>query len=124
MLVVAVGCGGSDQLETATVTGTVTLDGKPVQGGHVSFIPQRGRAGNGLIDTSGSFALTTYSPGDGATVGPHKVAVFVTDGKPSGGDIDTVSLAPVRYQSAETSGLTAEVKAGEANHVNLELKSK
>jgi hypothetical protein len=70
------------------------------------------------------FELTTYSPRDGATVGKHKVAVFVTDGKPTGGDIDTVSLAPVRYQSAETSGLTADVKSGEVNEVQLQLRSK
>lgn len=118
------GCSRSDQLETARVKGVIVMDGKPVPGGHVSFIPEKGRAANGLVDSSGAFDLTTYSPGDGAIVGKHKVAVFVTDGRPTGGDIDTASLAPPRYLSAETSGLTFEVKPGEVNTFQLTLSSK
>jgi hypothetical protein len=51
------GCGNSGQFETARVSGTVTLDGRPVQGGHVSFIPEQGRAANGLIDAQGVFDI-------------------------------------------------------------------
>jgi hypothetical protein len=90
----------------------------------VSFIPEKGRAANGFVDSSGAFELSTYSNGDGAVIGKHKVAVFVTDGRPTGGDIDTVSLAPPRYQSAETSGFVFEVKPGETNNFQLTLLSK
>jgi hypothetical protein len=123
-IIVAGGCSNSGQFETSRVSGTVTLDGKLVQGGHVSFIPERGRSANGVIGSDGTFELTTYSPKDGATIGKHRVAVFVTDGKASELDSDVASLAPARYQSAETSGITWDVKSGEDNQVQLQLKGK
>jgi len=73
LLSVAVaGCGA----KTAKVEGVVTLDGTPVQGAMVTFIPDNGeRQASGLTDADGVFQLTTFNTGDGALPGTHKVTV-------------------------------------------------
>src|SRR4051794_18765929 len=65
------------QLDTAPVHGLVTLDGEPLEGGVVTFLPSRGRAASGLIQPDGSYSLATYvqNPKDGAIVGHHRVSV-------------------------------------------------
>jgi hypothetical protein len=81
MLLLA-GCGdGVDTKPTAKVTGKVTYDGKPVTGGSLMFSPisaasnnQAGKAGDATIKSDGTFTVTTYSPGDGAVVGQHRIA--------------------------------------------------
>ncbi|NNJ24279.1 hypothetical protein [Alienimonas chondri] len=77
----AIGCGGSDQRDTAPVRGTVTFDGEPVSGGQLSFAPTRaggdaepGKAGAATIDADGGFFVSTYAPEDGAVVGTHAVS--------------------------------------------------
>ena len=39
ILVTFAGCGGGPDIELAQVSGTVQLDGKPIQSGTISFIP-------------------------------------------------------------------------------------
>jgi hypothetical protein len=120
----AAGCSNSHELETASVVGEVTINGKPVEKGVVVFTPEAGRTGTGLIEPDGTFRLTTYRDGDGAIVGKHRVAVIVSDdSKSSGVEGGVVSLVPPRYASAATSGLEYDVKAGQTNNAHLELKS-
>ncbi len=81
------GCGDAPGPETAYVSGTVTMNGSPVTAGRVMFFPtasdgkNTGKAASGQLDSSGEFELTTYSDGDGAVIGEHKVTVL----KPRGG---------------------------------------
>ncbi len=72
------GCGGSGAVK---VRGTVTLDGKPVDGAGVTFIPtgEGGRQASGTTGADGSFQLTTYKPNDGALPGEYKVIVQYSD---------------------------------------------
>lgn len=70
----AIGCGVSRE-ETAPVSGTVTLDGRPVTSGTVVFYPTDGRTAMARIGDDGQYELTTYIPGDGARLGSHKVTV-------------------------------------------------
>jgi hypothetical protein len=71
-VVAAVGCGG----KPVKVEGVVTLDGTPVQGAMVSFVPEKGdRQANGLTDADGVFHLTTFNTADGALPGTYKVTV-------------------------------------------------
>jgi hypothetical protein len=120
------GCGNSDQLETAPVSGRVLIDGKPLTTGTVAFIPQQGRGARGNIQSDGSFELSTYQNGDGAVLGTHRATVTAIE---SGGsssqpeERDIKYLTPARYSIAGESGLVFEVKAGEANKFTLELKS-
>lgn len=74
--------------DVAPVTGHVTLDGKPVTEGYVTFTPQvtdgadplnSGKAASGTIGSDGKFVLTTYGNEDGAVVGRHSVTFFRPD---------------------------------------------
>jgi hypothetical protein len=73
------GCGGSG---TVKVRGTVTLDGKPLRGAVVTFVPsgEKGRAASGATQADGSFQLTTFKPDDGALPGDYKVTVRFDQG--------------------------------------------
>lgn len=74
------GCGGGDQMETATVTGKVTQDGKAVTGGTITFYPKAeegkpsGKPATGEVGSDGSYTLSTYANNDGAVVGMHEVS--------------------------------------------------
>ena len=78
----AAGCGASaDDLALGTVSGKVTHDGQPVNGGIVQFTPgpstaAKGRAGkpaSGNVGADGTFKLSTYGTNDGAVLGKHTV---------------------------------------------------
>jgi len=74
-LVLTAGCGGGKQ-KLAKVSGVVTLDGKPLDGAMVTFQPtDGGRPATGVTGADGHFTLTTYTSGDGAQLGDHKVLV-------------------------------------------------
>jgi hypothetical protein len=120
------------------VTGSVTLDGQPVDGATVAFYPDEGRRpARGITDASGNFELMTFKSGDGALLGQHRVSVtktetaeqeaFVVDGEkietPTGGTGERVKhLLPVRYASPSTSQLMVEVAKG-MEPVTLDLSS-
>ncbi len=130
--VLLAGCGGGGQ-ELAPVSGTVTLDGKPLAGAGVLFTPQEGgRPAGGSTDEEGRFTLTTKTNGDGAMLGTNRVAVSKvafaqtpsSNGSPNpSAALRPQSLIPARYGDVKTSGLVVEVTAG-MEPVKLELQSK
>jgi len=73
LLLVASGCGN----RLVKIKGVVTLDGKPVAGAQVQFIPTNdaGREAMGQTNDSGSYTLTTFASGDGVQRGDYKVLV-------------------------------------------------
>ena len=132
VVLTVLGC-GSDGPEMANVTGTVTLDGDPVDGAGVVFTPEGGgRAVNASTDASGKFSIE-------ALVGSNVVAVTKT--RPIGGsgpeagleegdspqdmgeDAEVEYLVPMKYGIPLTSGLKVDVAKGMAA-VTLELSSK
>jgi hypothetical protein len=132
------GCGDS---RTASVKGTVTLDGKPVAKAGVAFRPQDGsRMSTGETDEQGNFVLTCYERGDGAVPGAHAVTVTKFEEKrldlPEGADELAAEMAasksrqpkrkwivPEKYSDPETSGLKFTVEKGR-NTCAFELQSK
>ena len=81
-LVGTAGCGPRTSLEgLAPVEGTVTFQGKAVEGATVVFVPATAgkRAAIGTTDVTGRFRLTTKDPGDGALPGPYAIAVSKTE---------------------------------------------
>jgi hypothetical protein len=72
------GCGGNDY-EVAAVHGKVTCNDKPVPGGQIQFVAivdarsESPPIATGEIDENGNYTLTTYSRGDGAVLGKHRV---------------------------------------------------
>lgn len=78
------GCGGGlERLPTASVTGTITCNGKPVDSIIVLFEPlgngEAGKQGYAVADANGNFTVSTYGNNDGAVVGKHRVRVMPPD---------------------------------------------
>ncbi|MBN9520968.1 hypothetical protein J0H58_21010 [bacterium] len=134
VLVLLAGCSGGPKL--AKVTGTVTLDDKPLPRGTLTFEMPGQRPATATIVDGKITEATTFAPGDGVPVGKHKVAVSATidpgpaisanpgdASRPSGGNyMGGKSLIPARYNNPETSGLTADVGPG-GTALKFELKS-
>lgn len=134
-LFVVPGCGGvSDQPELGQVTGSVTLNGKPLSGVAVVFQPESGRPARGMTDANGKYELTYIRQTKGTKVGPNRVEIAPSEdgeaaetenegsestpvAKPSKSGKPTI---PSRYNTQ--SELKAEVKAGK-NTFDFELKS-
>lgn len=82
-LLPSLGCSKAGRLETEAVSGTVSLDGKPLTVGTVIFTPEMGRAATGPIRADGSYTLGTYRPDDGAILGRHRVTVMARENPPA-----------------------------------------
>ncbi len=147
------GCGGGSPLDTVPVSGTVTLDGTPVEGATVVFAPTAGdgTAATGITDRNGRYLLTTLAPNDGALPGSYMVMISKTEregGDPAAeavkpgmtpeeatraameahmasgqAEAEFVDHLPARYKNPGASGLTAEVARGERKEFDFELTS-
>lgn len=130
------GCSRSDRPPLAKVSGVVLLDGAPVEGAAVMFMPVAGgRPAQGSTDAQGKFQLTTFDTHDGAIIGEHKVSVtklettgVVETADGLSGSVDASAIkeiwhVPQSYSNPENSGLTATVEKG-MPEVKLELTTK
>jgi hypothetical protein len=72
---------GCSKGNLSKVEGIVTLDGKPLPGATVSFVPvnKEGKPAFGRTDKDGSFRLTTIRTDDGAQPGEYQVVVVVEE---------------------------------------------
>ncbi len=113
------GCGGGD---LAQVSGTVTLDGQPLEGAQVSFWPLDAEAGSdrpsaGVTDGSGQYRLMYTAEEPGVLPGRHKVEISTASGGEEGPKAERL---PPRYNT--NTELTAEVTSGR-NTLDFELTS-
>jgi hypothetical protein len=121
---VVVGCGGGNR---ASVSGTVTLDGKPAEGATVSFTPESGAGGVGAsygkVDAAGRYTLETVI-GDhrGAAVGRHRVSISLSQPNPQNPDRAATERIPTRYNV--NSELTFDVPSGGSDKADFALTSK
>lgn len=121
------GCGPS----TAPVRGQVTLDGDPAGPGTVIFIPEtkdgeQRESAVGHFGPDGRYELTTFTHGDGALLGQHRIVVQARgESGASYGEEAAAATSeakiPLRYADPQQSGLTATVEAG-VNEIDLPLK--
>jgi hypothetical protein len=116
-----VGCGG----KPATVSGVVTLDGKPLERGMVGFSPVNGgmRAA-GVIESDGTYVLSTNRD-EGLETGEYAVTVVSREPGPEnavGPPIPGPYITPQKYAAESTSGLKFTVERGD-NEINIELSS-
>ena len=128
------GCAGGDS-NVGQVTGTVTIDGEPINYASVTFMPTEGRASVGLTDSQGVYTLNYVIGQKGALIGEHKVYVTTkvvkegSYGENSGGTKDPVrkqgrkELLPKKYCDRTASELTATVEKG-SNTIDFDLKTK
>ena len=140
-----VGCGPKGPAVSA-VSGTVLLDGEPLDGASVVFHPtsSSGLSGSGKTSSDGTFGLSTFRATPGAGVLPGEYVVTISKEEwpefkePEDDDPDYESkmaqieremerakptyVTPQAYGDEETSGLTATVGTGE-NKIVFELSS-
>jgi len=142
LLFLCFGCGNAGRPSLVPVTGTVYLDGKPVDGAEISFVPEStavpgyGRPSRGTTDQSGKFSPGTYQTADGLPLGTFKVIVTKQEnlnaqGQPVAMENEEALpeqhrirwLIPKMYSQTETSGLTAEVTPNGMTPSEFQLRS-
>ncbi|MBL8849304.1 MAG: hypothetical protein JNG89_06450 [Planctomycetaceae bacterium] len=75
------GCGRGDLPELASVSGTVTLDGKPLAGAIIAAYPDVGRPAVANIDEQGYYELQYKQGVEGTKLGRNKISfVWPTGG--------------------------------------------
>jgi hypothetical protein len=84
------GCGSGDQLKLVQATGVVTLQGMPLDGATVIFVPEKGPLAMGLSDKDGKFTLST---GQSAGVAVGKCGVSVSLSAPDSANDDLQGLS-------------------------------
>src|SRR5262249_16240851 len=129
LLLAACGCGS-----TATVTGKVTYQGRPVTYGSVIFLAADNTARSGIIEPDGSYSVEDVPRGEGkigvishdpskgrSTVGGEKPA---SPGKKNAAAAKTAGgwfPLPHRFEDPETSGLSCTISKGRVVY-DIELK--
>ncbi len=133
-LLMLTSCGGNKGgPATVKVTGTVTLNGAPIDGATVLFTPDIGSndgrlASQAATDSEGRFALTTHVGGgkfkSGIVPGKYVVAITKLDTTATKNTfLPPKNLLPPKYADPKSSQLNAEVIAGQANDFPFPLKS-
>ncbi len=131
-LMAIAGCSGGDKYDRLPFSGTVTLDGQPLESGYIIFVPKSGQPtqSTGMIN-GGKFEVPKQA---GTVAGKYSVAIF------SGADSSANSAAagtpeaelaakkskgervPRKYNVE--SELTVEIEPGKANVFPFDLTTK
>ena len=120
------------RLKTVPVSGSITLDGSPVEGATVMFCaPNLKLTAYGKTDAAGAYQLTTYEQGDGAPVGHFKVTIRKQEHEVTGKsdhpalppESRSLDRLPLKYAESETSGLAVDIAEGNPNTFDIELFS-
>lgn len=127
------GCGsGGFNAPTGTVSGKVTINGKPLTDATIVFMGEgNGETGMAPLQADGTYTLK-YGAGFSVPAGDYRVALTSTP--PNAPPPDPAALManpekykpnesiPEKYRDATTSGLIAVVKPGSNSNVDFELK--
>jgi len=141
LLLAVGGCSGkqdADRPATYAVTGTVTQNGKPIEGAMVKFELTNGsRSAVGKTDANGVYTLTTFDPNAGALAGSYRVSILKYETPPpppatspaeyvppemQPKPIPPKNLLPAKYADGKTSGLTATVTESGENKFDFNLQ--
>lgn len=124
---IGAGVGCSEQEPLVPITGRVFLDDKPLEFGAVMMQPPSGFPSTGIIQSDGSFEMTTHGLGGGARLGVNKIRVTCFEGqRPSNirdGDSERPvgrSYIPRRYNNY-ANGLTVEIKPDSNEPLEIRL---
>ena len=137
------GCGERLPFDVIVVTGTVTVDGQPMEGISITFIPlgDNGLAAFDVTDAQGRFRLSSpQAPvGSGAVPGeyaPTFSKMEVEEHPPTASPEEAqrlygnappkiTHLIPERYGNAKTSGIEpVKVEKGKKNAFSFDLSTK
>jgi hypothetical protein len=132
------GCGGDfDYGPTGTITGRLTLEGKPLPAGSsaVFMEPKAGYLAFGLTDADGNYTVNTWNNGN-MPIGTYRVMVHPPA---PANDSETASAEellanpekykarpvkteiPKKYRETSTSGLSFDIQKGQ-NKIDIDLK--
>lgn len=119
LAVVVAGCSPRTAVEVAKVSGTVTLDGKPLSDAIILFQPGDGRPSRGMTGSDGRYQLLYTADRAGAMVGTCGVTISTAIEDEEG------RFAPERVPKRyfEPGALTVEVKR-RSNVLDFDLTSK
>lgn len=131
LVAACVGCGGG----LVPAEGVVLLDGQPLAGATVTFMPQaEGRPASAVTGADGRFKAALPDGKGGLAPGEYRVvvmlvkqAVLAAGGEAAetasgGGGPPVEYIVPQRFGNPETSGLTASLSRG-ATDLRFELVS-
>jgi hypothetical protein len=107
-------CSRQTGVKLYPVKGSAVFEGRPAAGAVLTFHrvgdADKSNLPHAVVKDDGTFALTTFVPGDGAAAGKYAVTViWRKKGKKRGDDDESGFVLPARYLVAEQSGLTADV---------------
>lgn len=124
LVALSIGCSGA-ALESQ-VSGTVSLDGKPIGPGLVVFaLDGAGKPAIGAIQSDGSYQMKT-SRQIGLLPGHYLVAVTIREQpvnmQPGDRPPPGKSRIPERYEAVETAGIACDVQSG-SNTFDIALVS-
>ena len=126
------GCGGPEGPTLVPVSGKVLLDGEPVAGALVQFIPTSGPSSGGQTDDNGEFTLTGPGNRPGAVVGSFTVTVGCpfnpsqgssSDGSTEAPESTVTCSVPDKYSDLATSDVHAEIPDEGKSDLVVELTS-
>lgn len=131
-LTLTFGCGRKPdpRVYPGQVQGTVTLDGKPLDRGTVTFLPTQaeedgGRAGIARIEPNGDYWIGNATPTKpvGLKPGKYVVTVLAMEPDPTGtGQPIASPRTPLVYAEQGTTPFSATIEPG-TNVVNLALRA-
>jgi hypothetical protein len=99
------GCQQADEIVTAPVKGTITLDGKPLPNARVVFAPlgERGGPAYAVSNNQGEYELHYTHEKKGAVVGSCLVRINTATRPTDGDDLPpTLELVPAKYNVEST----------------------
>ena len=120
------GCGHSER-EMATVSGKVSLNGRPAIAGRIIFAHVEGPSAVAEIQPDGTYSVKAAVGQTKVTIDHHEKSKPVASGPEPmmrarmKGLTQGDSLVPERYTDARTSGLALDVKSG-TNNFDIEMK--
>jgi hypothetical protein len=118
------GCGGPN---LSPVSGTVTLDGEPLENAIVAFVPDAGgTSATGTTDATGAYKLVSVL-GAGLEPGTYRVSISMVPPVENGGSETSEAAASsdsAAYEAMASGGGAAQYKAAEALKKKLEIPAK
>ncbi|MCA9081951.1 MAG: hypothetical protein KDA58_15425 [Planctomycetaceae bacterium] len=137
---VLLGCGGDGRPSLVQATGRVTLNGEPLEGASVSFVPVEvadatfQRPSFATTNAQGEFTIGTYGSEDGIPAGKYQVGIQkreVVGALPKDFNEEEASqfrvryklIVPLSYRDPAASGVTVEVTSDGMQPAVIELNS-
>ena len=129
------GCGAGTSEKLVSVTGTVMLDGAPLDGATVAFIPAKSKQPQpswGYSDAAGNYQLKTPEGKTGISLGEYRIVVsklVQKDGSPipkgsQTAAADGLELVPFPHSDPrQTKNVAIVTKNGEVFDVEMTSKS-